>query len=207
MKYISAHNLYFETVVPSSDGTKRYTVCYGQNDSPIEHGVNLHKRPLRIWSCTCPDYAYRHKEKQTHCKHIEHVLALSPEQGGPCHLECDEADIIYKIVDGVLCAYISHKDVNGYFIPAIKVSCDEGEIIKINGMEFQLRWVQLPNTSYSVVIPNPPVLCPQCAHDMVDISSDLLNIHSLVCINLTCSLYNAPAHRLFSQWKNDNNQT
>jgi hypothetical protein len=57
-------------VTSSVDPALLYEVTHGTyGGNPHPHG----------WSCTCPDYHYRHSLKGTHCKHIVGVLAqLSP---------------------------------------------------------------------------------------------------------------------------------
>jgi len=57
-------------VISATDPALLYEVTHGTyGGNPHPHG----------WSCTCPDYHYRHSLKGTHCKHIVGVLAqLSP---------------------------------------------------------------------------------------------------------------------------------
>ncbi len=69
-------------LVPSSDGTKKYTVSH-----------------IDAYSCDCPDYQFRGKEKGLYCKHIDAIILFNKLKN---KVEMDAFDVD-EVLDERIC--------------------------------------------------------------------------------------------------------
>jgi hypothetical protein len=79
MPFIAIDNLGYSKTVDGSKAGSRYTVTWGASQFESDAG-----KPVKDWSCTCPDWIYRKKSTGGYCKHIEAVINTPTDDGGPC---------------------------------------------------------------------------------------------------------------------------
>lgn len=116
--YISIHYISYSIPVKGSEGAV-YQVS--RSRSLYDSTTAQYKSHIYDYSCTCPDWQHRRRVQGGYCKHIEAVMLLPCEEGGPClWRENENEGPWFADVNGQEFAFVPEV-YNGKLIRAIKI--------------------------------------------------------------------------------------